>query len=154
MCITRALSYGWWNMNYSQPCVSIRNCWACCFFGGPFPSLMKFQSSIVQINTQPKDKGERHTWPNRPQRLSLCLLLLSDIFPLASFNFHPVSPTQWKHWFQFRFLPALCPDRCLQEAGWCHCRTSLISLLSGITILYCLLSNIWQQWCHILCPIF
>lgn len=45
---------------------------------------------------------------------------------------------------------ALCPGNCLQAANWTIVGLiSFVSLPSGITVLLCLLSSIWNQLFHI-----
>ena len=47
-------------------------------------------------------------------------------------------------------LPVLQPRNSIQPASWGNCKAHFVSLLSMITILHCLLSNVWKLLLYVL----
>lgn len=76
--VTRSLYYGWWNTNYSQPRVNIRNCWACGFWWS-FPK--SHEVSVFHCADQYSAKEQGEITPDQTDlrdSLSVSLTLLSS----------------------------------------------------------------------------
>lgn len=130
-----------WDVNYSQPCVNFD-----CFFGLLIMSGSFFWSWGVllmdsQISSQPKTYKELFSgvwnsfwvqfplfWHSGPWTLVPLVSLISVLSPqLSKTTGH---------------LSTLYLGNCLQTVGKCYLvLTLLVFLLSGITVLWCLLSN-------------
>ena len=138
------------NINYFCPSLCSSNCSVYCFLVSS-PSCSEFPLMHVHISTQPKIQGN-FCKPSELS-LSLCNSIPSSVLPNPANSRYLGLPKLISVFSSEQGHQAMCgslhpqltlrPRNCLKEqAGTILGFTSLVSLLSGITLLCYLLSNV------------